>query len=88
MVAPPNTPPPVQPTIDKIKIVNGTHKLIGEGSFGKVFEFLFNGEQVAIKRIQIHDLNIENDREQIFMKKLVHENVLKLIDEQQDDNFK
>lgn len=76
------------PDIPTIKIVNGTHKMIGEGSFSKVFEYNFNGEQVAVKRIQIPDLNADLDREPYAMNKLNHPNVLTLIDEQEDENFK
>lgn len=68
-------------------------KLLGQGKFGKVFEYTIGGEKVAVKRIQILDLDEASqerarNREENAMKKLHHENVLELIEEQQDDHFK
>ncbi len=67
---------------------------LGEGISAYVFWGTFNGEEVAIKRILkrpsmtiIEDKTIKN-REEYAMKQLNHENVLKLIHVEQDENFK
>ncbi len=68
------------------------NKVLGVGISAQVFAGQFNGEQVAVKRILKRadsDLDQEvQNREEQTMKNLKHENVLKLIDVQQDMDFK
>ncbi|KZS18142.1 Uncharacterized protein APZ42_016160 [Daphnia magna] len=66
--------------------------VLGTGISGQVFSGTFNGEKVAVKRIL---KNVGNNldeaaqkKEEDTMKILDHQNVLKLIDVQNDDNFK
>ncbi|XP_057372415.1 serine/threonine-protein kinase/endoribonuclease ire-1-like [Daphnia carinata] len=73
-------------------------KLLGKGAFGIVYEGSWNGEKVAIKRIDKTEFLVLNEsvdsssggqqREEENMKKLDHPNVLKLLHLEVDDNFK
>ncbi|KAK4005036.1 hypothetical protein OUZ56_006760 [Daphnia magna] len=64
-------------------------EVLGEGCSACVFRGTFNGEKVAVKRIQNFYLDeINNEREENTMRNLNHPNVLKLLDVQQDQNFK
>ena len=68
--------------------------LLGKGRFGSVFEYTFDEKKVAVKRIQIHDLDETAqeemmNREENAMRNLQHHpNVLELIAEQHDTQFK
>ena len=57
-----------------------------------MFEYTFKGTKVAVKRIQILDCDEadsrERKREGKAMTNLIHDNVLRLIEEQEDENFK
>ena len=55
-----------------------TDKLIGVGSFGRVFRGTFRGQEVAIKKIELFRLNPE-DGEKDALLKLNHPNVIKLL---------
>ncbi|KAI9561072.1 hypothetical protein GHT06_012028 [Daphnia sinensis] len=74
-------------------------KLLGKGAFGIVYEGSWNGEKVAIKRIDKAEFLVFNEtavdsssggqqREEENMKKLLHPNVLKLFHVKIDENFK
>lgn len=75
-----------------------TPKLLGKGTFGIVFEGTWQGEKVAIKRIDKTEFLVQNATsdstssgrrgEEEIMKKLDHPNVLKLLHVQSDDSFK
>lgn len=72
------------PKIDKTKLRNS--KIIGKGAFSTVWKyFLNNQETVAIKRRQLEWARSDQEEN---MKNLDHENVLKLVDEQQDEDKK
>lgn len=65
--------------------VNQDSKL-GQGTYAVVFPGSWRGIEVAIKRIQRHDLL--SDREETVMKDLDHPNVLKFLDMEVDKDFK
>lgn len=78
---------------DIIKIDIKKNKLLGKGKFGSVFEYTFKGTKVAVKRLLILDWDEALDeaakkREGNAMTNLIHDNVLRLIGEQEDDDFK
>ncbi|KAI9561020.1 hypothetical protein GHT06_011976 [Daphnia sinensis] len=66
--------------------------LLGKGAEGRVFLGTFAGKKVAIKRVLINtDIAVDPARqrsEENTMKALNHPNILKLIDIQEDRNFK
>lgn len=81
------------PDLDEtIKIDIKKNKLLGKGKYGSVFEYAFKGTTVAVKRLQLLDCDdaarTERMREGNAMTNLIHPNVLRLIAEQEDDNFK
>jgi serine/threonine-protein kinase/endoribonuclease IRE1 len=60
---------------------------LGEGSYGIVYEDIWNGSKVAVKRIQLfHTTN--NEREEEALKKLDHPYVVKLLHVENDECFK
>ena len=61
-------------------------KLIGKGIYGIVFEGTWKGKKVAVKRIQIE--NVENNKEEEALKKLDHPNVVKLYHVESDSDFR
>jgi hypothetical protein len=64
-------------------------KILGRGTFACVFYGTLNGKPVAVKRIQLHDLEefIPN-WEEIAMKQLDHKNVVKLLHVEENEDFK
>ena len=64
-----------------------SNKLIGKGGFGTVFEGVWCGKPVAIKRIPLSDL-ASNEREEEALKKLDHPNVIKLLLVESDPMFR
>ena len=64
-----------------------SNKLIGKGGFGIVFEGVWCGKPVTIKRIQLSDL-ASNEREEKALKKLDHPNVIKLLHIESDPMFR
>ncbi len=71
-----------------LKLVNN-NGILGKGAFAVVYKRVHNGEDVAVKRIELLrlDENLEK-REEETMRKLDHPNVLQLIDVSEDKNFK
>ncbi|KAI9561049.1 hypothetical protein GHT06_012005 [Daphnia sinensis] len=61
-------------------------EILGQGAYGPVFAGKWNNIDVAVKRIQLHDLL--GDREESTMKDLDHQNVIKLYAVEEDENFK
>ena len=58
--------------------------LLGEGTYGSVFQGTLNGERVAVKRIKPHELrpgmNFTALREVRYLRVLGHENIVRLLD--------
>lgn len=64
-------------------------KILGSGSFACVFEGTLNGIAVAVKRVQLHDLEDSIQiREEIILRQMDHENVLKLLHIKENEDFK
>ncbi|XP_046438267.1 calcium-dependent protein kinase 2-like [Daphnia pulex] len=59
-----------------------------KGKYGIVYEGVWRGNQVAIKRIPLDHATISNEREVNALKKFDHENVIKLFHDEKDTNFK
>ena len=66
-------------------------KILGKGGFATVFEGNWNGQQVAVKRINLADQETNRIGEQSpeeVLKNLDHRNVIKLLHVYSDDDFK
>ncbi len=61
--------------------------VLGKGNFGIVFLGSHKGKQVAVKRLDLHRLDPE-DREVNLHMKLEHDNVLKILSVDEDDEFR
>ena len=63
---------------------------IGDGRYGQVFTGIFNGEKVAVKRVQLLDSKIDNRELEINQKlsRLNHPNIVQFKHYQEDDNFR
>ena len=69
------------------------NKLLGKGAYAHVYAGKLNGQDVAVKRLQIEDAvpmddSLISDREVEAMIELDHPNVLKLLYVKQDEYFK
>ncbi len=62
-------------------------KKLGEGGFGVVFQDVWRGIPVAVKRIKLGDIE-SNGREEDALDKLDHPNVVKLFDVESDSVYK
>ena len=65
----------------------GQNKILGEGRYGTVFEGVWRGKPVAIKRIQLSDI-ASSEREEEALKKLDHPNIIKLLHVESDSKFR
>ncbi len=64
-------------------------KLLGKGGFGVVFEGNWNGNPVAVKRINLTDVDLKDlEKEETAMKPLDHPNVIRLLHVQSDQDFR
>ncbi|XP_046460943.1 CBL-interacting protein kinase 26-like isoform X3 [Daphnia pulex] len=61
--------------------------VLGKGNFGIVFLGSHKSKQVAVKRLELHRLDPE-DREVNLQMKLEHENVLKILSVDEDDDYR
>ena len=61
-------------------------KVLGKGRYGIVYEGTWMGRKVAVKRIQIE--NVENNKEEKALQKLDHPNVVKLYHIESDSDFR
>lgn len=63
------------------------NKILGKGNFGTVFEGVWKGIQVAIKRVSL-DRTTSSEREENALTKFDHANVIKLFHVEEDQDFK
>ena len=61
-------------------------QILGRGAYATVFVGKWRNIDVAVKRIELHDLL--TDREEKAMKELDHPNVIKLLNFEEDSYFK
>jgi hypothetical protein len=61
--------------------------ILGQGGYGIVYEDIWDGRKVAVKRIEIFRTT-NNEREEDAMHKLDHRNVVKLFHVEKDKDFK
>ncbi len=59
--------------------------VLGKGGFAIVYRGFYKGKEVAVKRIE---LNRTEDREVDLQHSLTHENVLKILEEDKNDDFR
>lgn len=74
-----------------LHLKKGSSKVLGAGGFGTVYQGKHKDQDVAIKRIEKERLDTQNVNrisEEDTMRKLNHPNVLKLIDVDEDEDFK
>ena len=64
-----------------------SNKILGKGGFGIVFEGVWRGKPVAIKRIALSDIT-SNQREEEALQRLDHPNVIKLLHVENDPMFR
>ena len=62
-----------------------TQTELGKGGFGTVVKGLFDGKEVAVKRVPIVDVD---KREEEFLNKYQHPNILKLFHAEEHDNIR
>jgi serine/threonine protein kinase len=74
------------------KLIIDRQKVLGMGNYGSVFEGIWGGIKVAVKRIVIEnvarDKTTKTEREGNALNKLDHENVIKLFDVEENIDFK
>ena len=64
-----------------------SNRILGQGSYGTVFEGVWRGKLVAIKRIHLIHIS-SNEREEEALQKLDHPNVIKLLHVESDSTFR
>lgn len=69
-----------------LEVTFDRRQVLGRGAFASVFVGKWRNMDVAVKRIQLHDLL--TDREEMAMKNLDHPNVNKLLAFEEDCDFK
>lgn len=72
------------------KLSYSSNNFIGEGGFAFVFRGKFQGQDVAVKRIQLHPSSTGQltDNEIEFQSKLKHNNILQILTWKEDSNFR
>ena len=72
-----------------LKIEIDTKQILGRGAYGYVFKGSWNGKEVAVKRVQLLDLEeIIHDRELSALQRFDHSNVINLLCVQDDAHFR
>ena len=69
----------------KIQFSKNKEDMLGKGAFSIVYKGRFDNKDVAVKRIQNEDVD---HREEEFLRKYPHANILKFFHAEQDDNFR
>lgn len=59
-----------------MEIIINVHAELGKGGFADVFKGKFRGNNVAVKRVEINEVN---ESEEETMKELDHPNIIKLL---------
>jgi serine/threonine protein kinase len=60
-------------------------QILGKGSYGVVYKGIFQGSQVAVKRINLDNVS-QSKREVEALQKLEHENVIRLFGYEDSDH--
>ena len=70
------------------KISYNKNDILGEGGFGQVFRGRYDWKDVAVKKIQIRKCEeAMYAREEGFLTRNKHPNILEFFHKEQDDNF-
>ena len=70
------------------KITFDRKKLLGQGGFAAVYEGTYESDRVAVKRIPVYFLNTTLERGIGLQPTLNHENVLKILAIEEDEDFR
>lgn len=73
-------------TMVEVEVKIDRSQILGRGAYATVYVGKWRNTDVAVKRIQLHDLL--TDREEKAMKDLDHPNVIKLLAYEEDADFK
>lgn len=73
------------PIGDNLTYDSSKNGIIGRGRYGIVFHGTYFGQKVAVKRIQQIEVNL---REEANLRKLDHENVVKLMCQEENNDFR
>ena len=76
-------------TNKKPDLIVNTKDVLGKGGFGTVYKGTYGDQEVAVKKIYIDEdsRKKEFEREEEFLTKCQHPNILKLHHSHQDDDF-
>ena len=69
-----------------LKQIERSKDILGRGRFSIVFKGRFDNKDVAVKRIVLED--VDSEREEEFLTKYPHPNILKLCHGEEDENFR
>lgn len=62
--------------------------ILGKGGFADVFRGTYKGSTVAIKRVLQTSASLDSEREKEALTQLDHPNVIRLLHEEEDVNFR
>ena len=71
-----------------MKVECDSRQILGRGLYGTVFRGIYEERPVAVKRIQVIDLEDANLREEETLRKIRHPNVIRLFHVEEDNVFK